>query len=124
MNAPVPFEIVAKDGVRVASNGSISVTVFDDEGAKLFRRRAASVSTFKPPSEDMVPKLNALASDLLSRPDMPPEEVAAALRALADNVAPAPKIAMNAEWAVAEIDGVRAYVTQHGIIVTKRDLTP
>lgn len=124
MNAPTPFEIVAKDGFRVASNGTLSVTVFDEEGTELFRRRAASVSTFKPSGEDMVPKLNALATELLSDPTKTPEEVSAALRALAENIAPAPKTVMCAEWAVARLNGVSVYVTDKGVIVTTKDLTP
>lgn len=124
MNTPAPFEIAAKDGFRVASNGSMTVTVFDDEGTELFRRRAASVSTFKPSTEDMLPKLNALASELLNDPTKSPEEVSAALRSLAENIAPAPKVVKSSEWAVARLNGVSVYVTGEGVIVTTRDLTP
>lgn len=121
---PVAFEIVEKDGIRVATNGRVTVTAFDAEGAKIFRRRKASVTTFKPPGEDMLPKLNGLASRLLDNPSMTAEEVGEALRTLADGIAPPPKTTMQSEWCVVSLNGVNVYVFDGGVIVSTKDMYP
>lgn len=121
---PTPFEIAERDGIRVATNGALTVTAFDAEGPRVFRRRAASVTTFKPPGEDMLPKLNELASRLLANPAMSPDEVSNALRGLADSIAPPPQTSMAAEWAVVQLNGVNVYVFDGNVIVTTQDLYP
>lgn len=123
-----PFEITNAGEVSVASDGAVNLTVFNAEGGRLFRRRAVKASSKPPASEGVLPRLNALAGELLASPGMPPDQVAARLRELADTVVPpAPQ---HIEWAVAELDGVRAYVqaeSAHGsvhVILTRHDLTP
>lgn len=122
----VPYEITHAGEVSVASNGSASLTIFAAEGGKLFRRRAVKAHSAPPASEGVLPRLNGLAGELLASPGMPPAQVAARLRELADGIVPpAPQ---HTEWAVAELDGVRAYVQHDGtgahVILTRQDLTP
>lgn len=126
MNAPlpVPFEIVQGDGVRVASDGVIRVTVFDEEGTKLLKRRAVSVKAGSPPGESALPKLNALASEVLGNPAMTGDEVAKKLRELADSIDTKPQVKPKAEWVYAKLDDVYVYVSRDGVIVTKKDLIP
>lgn len=124
MTTPTPFEIAESGGVRVATNGKVRVLMYLAEGGKMFKRRAVGVSTAKPAGEMAVPQLNALSSQLLANPAMPPEVVAEALRKLADSVAPKTVVTPKAEWAVVELDGVRVYVTGEDVIVTRQDMTP
>jgi len=39
MDQPTPFEIVSRDGARVATNGVRSMTLIEEDG-RMFRRRA------------------------------------------------------------------------------------
>lgn len=123
LDQPVPFEIVEQElgGVvaRQASNGTMRITVLDGD-AQLFRRRAVSGLAAKPAAETILPLVNQLAGDLLKELDMPAEQVAARLLALAGQV-PLTK-PRNAEWVVAKLDGV--YVTTDGVdvFVTREDL--
>lgn len=56
---PIPFEIVEQDGVRVASNGTLRLTLLDADG-QLYRRRAISGLPLKPPAELLIPQLLSL----------------------------------------------------------------
>lgn len=118
---PVPFEIVEHDGIRVASNGTLRLTLLDPAG-RLFRRRGLKGLALKPPGEVLLPQLNALAGELLARPDMPADEVVGRLLALAGLVPTAEP--QRQEWAVAELDGVRVYTDGANVVVSKRDLEP
>lgn len=123
-SAPVPFEIVQGNGVRVASDGVIRLTVFDDEGATLLKRRAVSVKAGSPPGESALPRLNALATEVLANPAMGGDEVAKRLRELADSIDTKPQIKPKAEWVYAKLDNVYVYVSREGVLVTRRDMTP
>lgn len=118
---PVPFEIVEQDGARVASNGAVRLTLLDAAG-KLFRRRGVSGLALKPPAEILIPQLNALAGELLQRPDMPAAEAVGRVLAMAGLVPTAEP--QRHEWAVAELDGVRVYTDGVNIVVTKQELMP
>lgn len=123
MADPTPFEIASAGEVVVADNGSMTVTMFAPEGGRLFKRRAVKVQPQSPAAEQVLPKLNQLAGDLLhGGASMTPADVAVRLRALADEIKPAD--AEHFEWAVAELDGVRAYCDGKNVIVTRQDLYP
>lgn len=118
---PVPFEIIEQDGMRVASNGQLRLTVIGADG-KIFRRRAITGLQPKPAAEMLIPQLNALATELLAQPDMPAQEAVARLLGLAGLVPIAePK---RVEWAVGELNGVRVYTDGVNVILTTADLTP
>lgn len=120
MSQPAPFEIGERDGIRVASNGRLTLSVLD-EGGRLFRRRAVAGISTGAAGEAVLPRLNQLAGDLLGRLDMPGDELRARLQAiLATATPPEPR---HIEWAVAELKGVRVYVDGDTVIVTERDLT-
>lgn len=123
LDQPVPFEIVEQhiDGltVRQACNGAMRVTLMDADG-RLFRRRAISGLALKPAAEQVLPHLNQLASDLLARLDMPAEEVAGRLLALAGQIPLAKP--RNAEWVVAVLDGVHVTTDGTDVFVSRHDL--
>lgn len=119
MVQPVPFEISQRDGVRVASNGHLTLTLLD-EGGRLFRRRGIAGLSARPAGDVVLPQLNALAGDLLAHLDMPAAELQQRLAAIvALATPPEPR---NIEWAVAELNGVRAYVDGENVVLTTRDL--
>lgn len=118
---PIPFEIVQQDGVSVASNGSIRLSMLDADG-RLFKRRGVSGLAIKPAAEVLIPQLNALAGELLAKPDTPATEARARLLAIAGLVNTAEP--QQHEWAVAELDGVRVYTDGANVVVTKQDLMP
>lgn len=118
---PVPFEIVEQDGVRLATNGTIRMSLLDVAG-RLFRRRGVSGLPIKPPAELLIPHLNALAGELLARPDMPAHEAVGRVIALAGMV-PTDE-PQHHEWAVAELDAVRVYSDGVNVVVTKQELMP
>lgn len=122
LDHPIPFEIVrGDDGLQVASNGRLRVVV-PDAGGKLFRRRGMRGLALKPPAEQLIPQLNALAGELLQRPDMPAQEAVGRLLALAGMVPTAePK---RVEWLVGELSGVRVYTDGETVILTTQDMTP
>lgn len=123
---PVPFEIaehVTAEGapIRIASNGGLRLTLLDADG-KLCRRRGVSGLALKPAAELLLPQVNALAGELLARPDMPAQEAVGRLLALAGQVPTAEP--QRHEWALAELDGVRVYTNGVDVIVTRQDLQP
>lgn len=117
---PTPFEIVTgPDGMRVASNGRLRLTVLDPRG-KLFRRRAIRGIAAKPAAEVLLPQINALAGELLASPGLTGAELQARLHAIAGTlVTEEPR---RVEWAVAELAGVRVYVDGETVIVTTLNL--
>lgn len=123
---PVPFEIVEHprpEGapMRVASNGAVRLTLLDD-GGRLFRRRGISGLSLKPAAELLLPHVNALAGELLARPDMPAHEAVGRLLALAGQVPTAEP--QRHEWAVAELGDVKVYTNGVDVIVTRQELQP
>lgn len=44
MDQPVPFEIVERDGARVATNGLATMQIDVVEGGRIFRRRAQKLN--------------------------------------------------------------------------------
>lgn len=121
MGGPIPFTVVRQaGGPPVASNGSTRLTCLD-EGGQVKLRRGIRGAFGGPLAERVLPKLNALAGELLKRHDMPAEELAAHLHALQAVCQPAPS--QHIEWAYAELDGVRVYTDGVDIIVTRQDLT-
>lgn len=118
---PVPFEIIEQDGMRVASNGTLRLTLLDGAG-RMFRRRGLKGLAMKPPAELLIPQLNQLAGELLQRPDMPADEAVGRLLSLAGLVPTAEPKRM--EWVVAELNGVRVYTDGTNVVVTTQDLTP
>lgn len=117
---PIPFEIVEQDGVRVASNGRLRLSVLDADGV-IYRRRAISGLASKPASEVLIPLLNEFAGELLVRPDTPAQEAVGKLLAIAGLVPTAEP--QRHEWAVAVLDGVRVYTDGVNIVMTRADLT-
>lgn len=117
---PVPFEIVEAEGAQHASNGSMRIMVMD--GGRIFRRRGQKGLTLKPPAEAALPLVNQLAGELLNDPSMSAAQVQQKLLAIAGLV-PLPNV-QRVEWAVAELDGVRAYCMGTDVILTKQDLSP
>lgn len=116
---PAPFEIVEQDGIKLAANGRIKLTVLD-EGGKLFRRRAIKGLSTGGAGEAILPRLNQLAGDLLAQLDMPADELQRRIHELLSIATPpAPQ---HIEWAVAELNGVRVYVDGETVLVTQRDL--
>lgn len=118
---PTPWEIARTQGLEVASNGDLQLHARG--GARIFLRRAIKgLAVGSGPIDRVLPKLNELAGEMLQRPDMPPEELAQrleAIRGLAHVVPPE-----HVEMAVAELDGVRAYVSGRTVILTREDLEP
>ena len=121
MAQPVPFLIVDHGGTKVASNGTLRLTVLD-QGGEMFLRRGVSGIALKPPGEVVLPLLNELAGDLLSNLNMPGEDLIARLKTLIGHVST--KEPEKHEWAVAQLDDVRVYTNGAEVIVTKRDLHP
>ena len=119
---PEPFDIVtAPNGLRVASNGALRMTLAETDG-RLFRRRGVKGLATSAPAEQILPLLNAFAGEIVADPSMSAGAVVARLMALAGTVHIAEP--QHVEWAVAELDGVRVYVGGNDVVVTRKDLTP
>lgn len=118
---PVPFEIIEQDGIRVASNGTLRLSVLD-AGGVIFRRRGISGLSARPATEVLIPRLNELAGELLANPAMPAADAVAKLIAIAGLVPTAEP--QRQEWAVAELAGVRVYCDGRNVVVTTKDLMP
>lgn len=123
---PVPFEIIEHPQaggatISVASNGKVRLTMLDS-GGRLFRRRGVSGLALKPAGEMLLPHINALAGELLRRPDMPAHEAVGLLLALAGQVPTAEP--QKHEWAVAELGDVKVYTNGVDILVTRQELRP
>lgn len=117
---PIAFEIVEQDGIKVATNGTVRMTVLD--GGALKRRRGVTGLATKPAAETLLPHLNKLAGELLQTPDMPAEEAVGRVLALAGLVPVSdPK---RIEWAVAELNGVKVYTDGAHVVVTTQELMP
>lgn len=119
MDQPVPFEIVRGDDATVASNGRMRLTVLGAAGV-VRRRRAISGLGLRPAGEVLLPQLNALAGELLQRPDMPADEAVGRLLALAGLVPTAKPV--RHEWVYACLDGVFIYTDGAEVIVTNKEL--
>lgn len=121
MSQPVPFEIIEQDGVRVASNGTVRLSLLDSSG-RLFKRRGVSGLAMKPAAEVLIPQLNAFAGELLANPATLAADALARLLAIAGLVPVAEP--QKHEWAVAELDGVRVYTDGANVVVTRQELFP
>ena len=121
MADPAPFELVERDGIKHASNGTLTLSLLDSDGV-IFRRRAMRTTAMPPPTEAVLPRLNELAGDLLANPDMPPDAITRRLLDLVETIGPQPT--QRIEWAVARLDGVSVYVDGTNVIVTRKDLNP
>jgi hypothetical protein len=120
MSKPVPWEIARQPGLEVASNGAAIISV---RGGRVFLRRAIKGVGMGPGAVDRIrPKLNELSGELMARPEMPPEELRERLAALAGLAHVEPP--EHVEWAVAELDGVRAYFDGVSVILTREDMKP
>jgi hypothetical protein len=118
---PTPFQIVrTPDQPEVATNGRVAITC-PDAGGRVFLRRGVRGSIGAPVVERILPALNALAGELVANTQMEPGEVAARLHAL--QLACVPPKQQNTEWAVAELDGVRAYTDGATVVLTRQDMT-
>lgn len=123
MSDPVPFELLTHAGHRIASNGTVTLTLLEPEGqGRLFRRRGLRGVALGSAGAQVLPELNRLAGDLLAQLDMPAEQLVQRLQELQALAAPARPQAV--EWAVAELDGVRVYVDGSSVIVTRQDIVP
>jgi hypothetical protein len=119
---PVPFEIVrGAAGLQVASNGHLRV-LLPDEGGRLFRRRGIHGIRAKPPAEQIVPQLNAMAGELLQQPDTPAQEVIARLTAIAGTIIT--EEPRRTEWLVAELNGVFIYTDGEAVVITTKEMVP
>ena len=110
----------AAGSLRVATNGTVRLTV-RGEGGKVFLRRGIKGIALKPPAEALLPHLNQLAGELLKRLDMPANEAVQRLLGLVGMV-PTVK-PRRVEWAVAELGDVRVYTDGTDIILTKENMT-
>jgi len=119
---PVPWVIARLDGMAVASNGSAVLILQDAEAGRMFVRRAIKGLAMGAAADRVLPKLNELAGELLQRMDMPAQELAAKLQALAGLAHVAPP--QHVEWAVVELNGVRVYSNGFEVLVTTQDMTP
>lgn len=120
MSAPTPFTIVRNEGQPVvASNGALRLACLEPDG-EVKLRRGIRGALGGPLAERMLPQLNALASDLLTRQDMPPEELAARLHVL--QLACQPKPVEHIEWAFVKLDGVYVFTDGQSVIVTRQDM--
>jgi hypothetical protein len=118
---PTPFTIVrAPDQPAVATNGRVAITC-PDAGGHVFLRRGIRGSIGAPVVERILPAINALAGELVANSQMEPLEVAARLHAL--QLACVPPQPQHTEWAVAELDGVRAYTDGATVVLTRQDMT-
>lgn len=123
MSQPTPFERIEVEGRPVLSNGQVNVMIMAEEGqGRLFKRRAQRGLSPKPPGETVLPLLNSLAGELVSKLDMSPLELQTKLQFILSQASP--RTPENVEWAVAELDGVRAYVDGSNVILSKMDLMP
>lgn len=121
--AATTFEVFDVDtGAKVATNGTIRLILVEGAAGKVFRRRAVRGFNFKPAAEQVLPRLNEFAGELVANPKMPAEEVVNRLRALAGLIKE--QHPERIEWAVAELDGVRVYVAGGDVVVTRLDLNP
>ena len=117
---PTPFTMVRQEGIPdAASNGQVCLMCLDEGGVTKLRR-GMQVTTQGPLAEKMLPHLNQLAGELLANPQLQSYEVAARLHAL--QLACLPPVTKTAEWAFAELDGVRVYTDGKLIYLTRRDL--
>jgi hypothetical protein len=120
LDQPVPFQIVRNEGQpAVATNGAVAITC-PDAGGRVFLRRGLRGSIGSPVVERILPALNQLAGELVANSQMDPGEVAARLHAL--QLACAPRQQQAIEWAVAELDGVRAYTDGSTVVLTRQDM--
>lgn len=123
MAEPAPFELLTHEGHRVATNGTVTLTLLEaPEAGRVFLRRGLRGVALGSSGAQVLPELNRLAGDLLQRLDMPPAELAQRLHELAAMAVPAAPEAV--EWAVAELDGVRVYVDGNNVVVTRQDIQP
>ena len=123
MSKPIPWEFARSEGAHVASNGTTQVILLDTKDGRVFARRAVKqVGMGVCAAESVLPKLNALAGEILQRPDMTPTELREQLVAIAGLVNVTPP--QHVEWAVVELDGVRVYCNGSEVVVTRQDLTP
>lgn len=120
MDQPAPFVIKNLDDASViASDGKTAVIGLD--GATMFLRRGIRVVRSAPVAEKILPQINQLAGELLAHSAMPAEEVKARLHILMSACdTPQPQ---HLETCVVELDGVRAYVNDGRVILTRQDLT-
>ncbi|MGL4576376.1 MAG: hypothetical protein ACRCV9_16450 [Burkholderiaceae bacterium] len=118
---PVPFVIKQfEGGASAASNGSTQVMA-PDAGSRMFLRRGIRGLQTGCVADKVLPQLNQLAGDLLAQQNMPAAELRARLHILmAACETPQPQ---NVEICVVELDGVRAYVQEDRVIVTRQDIT-
>lgn len=119
---PTPWEIARANGMAVASNGEAMLVLPEDEGGRLFTRRAIKGLAVGAAADRVLPKLNELAGELLQRMDMPSDELQARLQAIAGLAQVTPP--EHVEWAVAELNGVRVYCNGSEVLVTTKDMTP
>jgi hypothetical protein len=118
---PVPWEVARAPGLEVASNGDLQLHARG--GARIFLRRAIKgLAVGAGPGDKVLPKLNELAGELLRNMSMPGDELARRLEAIKGLAHVTPP--EHVEMAVAELDGVRAYVTGRTVILTREDLNP
>jgi len=123
MTQPTPWELAHRGQVAVASNGTTMLVLQQASAGRLFLRRAIKGVGMGPGAVDRVlPKLNELAGELLARPDIPAQELAQRLQALAGLAHVPPPV--HVEWAVAELNGVRVYCNGPEVLVTTEDMTP
>lgn len=118
--APGDAFYTAVSSPLIASNGALQVIALDP-GSKMFMRRGVRGLPGGPVAEKILPHLNELAGMLVANSAMPASEVAARLDLL--KAACHQSEPQNLECCVAELDGVRAYVQEGRVILTRQDIT-
>jgi hypothetical protein len=118
VQTPAPFEIVRQPGAELASNGSALLMVHD--GGRAFLRRGLRGVGVGLSTQAVLPLLNELAGRLVTEPEtLPAAALSSRLAALAAMAAP--REPERVEWAVGELNGVRAYFDGSHVILTTQD---
>lgn len=118
---PAPFEINRDDDKIIASDGSTAVVVHGEgviERAEVCRSRAISGVRAKPVAEQLIPMLNAFATELLSDASIDDEAAGNRLRSMANMVKlPEPQ---HHEALSVRIDGIDVRVSAGLVVITNR----
>lgn len=118
---PVPFELHEAEGVRVASNGTLRLSVFEPD-AQLFKRRGISGIAMRNAADVLIPQLNQFCGELLKNPGTDAKDAVMRLMAIAGMVNTTEPV--KHEWAVAKVGDVFVFTDGRDVIVGRNDMFP